>query len=320
MKKKNLLVLFLSIVMIFTITACKKEESPVVEEPNPPVIVEPVEEAEEDEKKVILDEYQKLVDGNKPVEKLNEFIKDNLSKLGELEGNLMLDSLEMVLLREEDDLRIELEELDTDFELIDIIASDGFLNENKIKDIKNEKLKEKVQKAYDNYYRILSGEGAILPVIDYTKLMDFEDKVTSEWKEYLEIKSEELENPTYGDGLLMLTFDELAEKILRIENYLNRYINGPRQEVLLEDYERHLTNYYKGLPSTPIAEYDTNLVFENVFKSYQKTAANEGYVTSSMINEYMTAIRDNGMIVDDKILELADQYIDESVRVLREFK
>jgi hypothetical protein len=39
-----------------------------------------------------------------------------------------------------------------------------------------------------------------------------------------------------------------------------------------------------------------------------------------MIGEYRIAIRDNDMIVDDSILDLADQYIEESVRVLREFK
>jgi hypothetical protein len=118
----------------------------------------------------------------------------------------------------------------------------------------------------------------------------------------------------------LITFDELGTRILKIENYLNRYINGPRQEALLEKYEMHLTNYYKGLPNTPIAEYDTNLVFENVFKSYQNTAANQGYVTSSMLQEYVTAIRDNGMVMYDSIMKLADQYIEESVRVLTEFK
>ena len=319
MKKKNLLVLFLSIAMIFTITACKKEETPV-EEPSPPVVEEPVEEAEEDEKKVILEEYQKLVDGEKSVEKLNEFIKENLPKVSQLEGNTMLDGLESAMKRELEDLRVELEDLDTDFELVNIIDVDGYLKEDKIDEIKNEDLKEKVEEAYENYYRILSREGSIEPVIDYTKLMDFGNKVTSEWKEYLELQSEELENPAYADGALLITFDELGERILKIENYLNRYINGPRQEVLLENYEMHLINYYKGLPNTPIAEYDTNLIFENVFKSYQNIAANEGYVTSSMIHEYMTAIRDNNMLVDDSIMNLADQYIEESVRVLREFK
>ena len=319
MKKKNLLVLFLSIAMIFTITACKKEETPA-EEPSPPVVEEPVEEAEEDEKKVILEEYQKLVDGEKSVEKLNEFIKENLPKVSQLEGNTMLDGLESAMKRELEDLRVELEDLDTDFELVNIIDVDGYLKEDKIDEIKNEDLKEKVEEAYENYYRILSREGSIEPVIDYTKLMDFGNKVTSEWKEYLELQSEELGNPAYADGALLITFDELGERILKIENYLNRYINGPRQEVLLENYEMHLINYYKGLPNTPIAEYDTNLIFENVFKSYQNIAANEGYVTSSMIHEYMIAIRDNNMLVDDSIMNLADQYIEESVRVLREFK
>ena len=319
MNKKNLWILFLSIVMVFGISACKKEEPPV-EEPMSPQVEEPVEEIEEDEKTAILDEYQKLVDSEKSVGQLNEFIKENLPKVGQLEGNKMLDSLENSMEGELDELRIELEEMDTESELVYLIDFDGYLKEDKIEEIKNEELKAKVKEAYNNYYRILGREGTIVPAIDYTKLMDFKDKVSLEWQEYLELQSEELENTAYADGALVITFDELAARILKIENYLNRYINGPRQDALLENYEMHLTNYYKGLPSTPIAEYDTNLIFENVFKSYQNTGANQGYVTSSMIQEYVKAIRDNEMIIDDSIMKLADQYIEESVRVLREFK
>ena len=167
--------------------------------------------------KEIIDEYQKLVDEEKSVEKLNEFIKENLPKVSQLEGNTMLDGLESAMKRELEDLRAELEDLDTDFELVNIIDVDGYLKEDKIDEIKNEDLKEKVEKAYENYYRILSREGSIEPVIDYTKLMDFENKVTSEWKEYLELQSEELENPAYADGALLITFDELGERILKIE-------------------------------------------------------------------------------------------------------
>jgi hypothetical protein len=130
----------------------------------------------------------------------------------------------------------------------------------------------------------------------------------------------ESDQPPFTDGALTITFDELAERILGIENYLNRYISGPRQEELLELYENRLEVYYKGLPNTPIAAYDSGEILDNVYKSYENTAANDGYVTSSMIGEYRIAIRDNDMIVDDGILDLADQYIDESVRVLREFK
>lgn len=321
MDKKKILILFISLSMVLGIAGCKKEEIPA-ENPSPPLVEEPEEdlEVEEDEKKDIMDKYQKLLDGEKSVEKLNEFIKENLQKVGQLEGNKMLGSLEDAMKTELEGLRLELEELDTELELVKIIDEDGYLKEEKIDTIKNDKLKEKVKEAYSNYYRILSREASIEPVIDYTKLMDFKNKVSSEWQEYLELQSEELEKSAYGDGSLLITFDELGDRILKIENYLNRYINGPRQDVLLEKYEMHLTNYYKGLPNTPIGEYDTNLIFENVFKSYQKTAANQGYVTSSMIQEYLEAIRDNEMIIDDKIMKLADQYISESVRVMREFK
>lgn len=320
MQKKNLLILFLTIALIFTISGCKKDEVDKVEDPTPPPVEDPVEEVKEDEQEVIISDYQKLVEEERSVEELNEYISENLPKLGQLGGNTMIDGLEKRMEEELEDLRLKLEDLDTDMELVNIIGSDGYLKEDKFDQIKNEDLKEEVIKANTNNYRILSREGNLDIGIDYRKLMDFKDKLSPEWQEYLEIKAKNIENPPYADGSLAISFDELADRILEIENYLNRYINGPRQNELLEDYEMHLTNYYKGLPNTPIAEYDTKQIFENVYKSYQKTGANEGYVTSSMIQEYQIAIRDNKMLIDETIMNLADQYIAESVRVLREFK
>jgi hypothetical protein len=254
------------------------------------------------------------------VNNIKQFMDENLPVLGELEGNHMLDNLENALKKELDVVNKNIAEFDAEEELMELIGDDFSLSPDMIGEIEDVDLRATVQDAYDNHYKLISREGQVEAVIDYSSLKEYQEKVTDEWKEYIDIMAIESDEPPFNDGALVITFDELAERILRIENYLNRYISGPRQDQLLELYENRLTAYYKGLPNTPIAAYDSGEILDNVYKSYESTAANDGYVTSSMIGEYRIAIRDNDMIVDDSILDLADQYIEESVRVLREFK
>ena len=322
MKNKKWMLILLSLVMVMALAACGNNEEEVQEpEAEPPVQEEPVQEAEEDEKEMIMDEFRAIVEeGEASVDNIKQFMHENLPALGELEGNYMLDNLENALKKEIDVVNKNIAEFDAEEELMELFGEDFSLSPDMIGEIEDVDLRATVQDAYDNHYRLISREGQVEAVIDYSSLKEYQEKVTDEWKEYIDIMAAESDQPPFSDGALTITFDELAERILRIENYLNRYISGPRQEELLELYENRLTAYYKGLPNTPIAAYDSGEILDNVYESYESTAANDGYVTSSMIGEYRIAIRDNDMIVDDGILALADQYIDESVRVLREFK
>jgi hypothetical protein len=322
MKNKKWMLILLALVMVMALAACGNNEEEAQEpEAEPPVQEEPVQEAEEDEKEMIMDEFRTIVEeGEASVNNIKQFMDENLPVLGELEGNHMLDNLENALKKELDVVNKNIAEFDAEEELMELIGDDFSLSPDMIGEIEDVDLRATVQDAYDNHYKLISREGQVEAVIDYSSLKEYQEKVTDEWKEYIDIMAIESDEPPFNDGALVITFDELAERILRIENYLNRYISGPRQDQLLELYENRLTAYYKGLPNTPIAAYDSGEILDNVYKSYESTAANDGYVTSSMIGEYRIAIRDNDMIVDDSILDLADQYIEESVRVLREFK
>ena len=322
MKNKKWMLILLSLVMVMALAACGNNEEEVQEpEAEPPVQEEPVQEAEEDEKEMIMDEFRAIVEeGEASVDNIKQFMYENLPVLGELEGNYMLDNLENALKREIDVVNRNIAEFDAEEELMELFGDNLSLSPDMIGEIEDVDLRATVQNAYDNHYKLVGREGQVEAVIDYSSLKEYQEKVTDEWKEYIDIMAVESDQPPFTDGALTITFDELAERILGIENYLNRYISGPRQEELLELYENRLEVYYKGLPNTPIAAYDSGEILDNVYKSYENTAANDGYVTSSMIGEYRIAIRDNDMIVDDGILDLADQYIDESVRVLREFK
>lgn len=319
MKKKGIMLLVLVLVLSIAFSGCKKNEEPA-EEPITPPVQQPVEEAPEDEKKVIMDEFANLIDSNPHSLDIKAFIYENLHKLGQLEVSTMIDYLETSLKDNLEDLREQISAADEDGELVKLIGSDLFLKEELIEDIKDKDLKDLIYKSYQGHYKLISIEGKAEPIIDYGSLLQYESKLTEEWKEYILLMAIDSDSPPYLDGSLVISFDQLGERIAKLESYMNRYISGPRQEELLEIYESRLTAFMMGLPNTPIAAYDNNIIFENVYKAYEGYAVNEGLVSAEFIQMYMTDIRENYMKVDNRILGLADEYIKEAVRTMREFK
>lgn len=155
--------------------------------------------------------------------------------------------------------------------------------------------------------------------MDYTKLEAYNDNISDEWKEYLSVRAMDSDEIPFSDGGIRINFKDLANRITKTENFLNKYIAGPRQKELLQLYESKLTAYMKGLPNTPITDNNNN-ISKDVMKSYEDTSNMEGYITAHMINQYLDDIKANNFAIDSKILASADRYIEEAVRMLREFK
>lgn len=325
MKKSKIIYLVLVLVLAFSITACKNDPEVVEEDPVSSPIVKPQEEAEEDEKTVIMEEFNNMVDDSLSASDLKIYIDEKLPVLGQLEGSKMIDALEKALIRDIDSINEKIWTLNQNGQLQELAEDEMakgslLLPKERIDDIEDEELKSVVRAAFDNHYKLIQKEGEFEVIVDYQSLRIYDPKITDEWKEYLAIMSIDSEYPPFVDGALNTDFNGLADRILKTENYLNRYISGERQDELIDIYENKLTAYLKGLPNTPIADYDTKVIFDNVINSYENTAASEGYITAAMTYLYLEDIKENNNIIDDDILLKADEYIEEAVRTLREYK
>ncbi len=317
--KKNILLPILALLMVIILVGCKKEAEVVEPTPTPPV-EEPVEEASEDEKEIIMNDFDSLVGKDSKPEEIISYIDDNIKKLSQLEGDIMIDALEKKLEANTEELMNKIFATDADDEMMALAASEKYFPENKISQIKNDQLKKELTLAHDNMYRFINVEGEFYPIVDYSKLKAYDNNISDEWKTYLSIRAMDSDNMPFADGGLTISFADLADRILKTENFLNTYIGGPRQDELLGLYESKLTAYLKGVPNTPIADYSDKKIFDDVLKSYEATSNNEGYITAHMTYQYIEAIKANKLVIDNKTLAKADEFITEAVRMLKEYK
>ena len=96
------------------------------------------------------------------------------------------------------------------------------------------------------------GEGMVtireLPHLYYDM---FKDHVTDDYKEYLKIWAKDDEELYQADAGLLVSFEEIGERIITWENFLNKYPNStlkPKVTALLNSYRE---DYLLGMENTP---------------------------------------------------------------------
>jgi len=315
MKKFKFLTLLILIIAVLTV-GCKKDEEAAQPDVKDPVDV--VDEIDEDVSAQVLKDFNELLAGTKDPADLTAFMDENMDKVSTLEGDIMVETLESKMEIYIKELQTKLSEVDMGH-LMDITGAKEYFPVNRIDEIKDKKAKEIVDYIYKNKYKLINLEGTLEPIIDYKGLEGYGASVSELWQDYFSLKSMDSEKRAFSDGALSISFDELAERILESERYLNTYVDTPRRDGLIDDYKNKLTAYLTGLPNTKIVGQG-NKILDDVLASYKETATMEGYVTGSVVGDYVKVIEDNKLIIDSKVLSFAESIINESVRMLNEFK
>ncbi len=281
----------------------------------------------------IMKDFRNMVENhNEPID-LIKYIEENIEKVSPEERVEMIEKLELVqeLYIEEytDQLFIE----DFQAELLNLsgihqlakqqegeIHSYLFFDESKIEEIKNGDLKELIDKLIQGKYKLINLEGAFYPIIDYEALKVYDKYISNELKDYIHIKAMESNKPTIIDSALIIPFDELAGRLIIVEEYIKKYPEGIKYEELLRLYGTYLRFYLEGSDNTPIYDYETNEIKEEVLSSYKKTAKNKNTVTSSIVSKYIDIIEENQFKIDEKVLSKITTLHNEAIATLEEHK
>lgn len=321
MKKHiNKIGIFLLIVLILGLAGCKKQEPGDTIEPvkTPGDSTEDVVDSEEDREK-IMEEFETVL-GTKEIDKVVDFVNDNIGKLTTVEGDKVVLELEALLEDSIDSLTDKLLSLDKDGKLMELSETELFFPMDKIKDIDDEELRVEVTRLYNSKYKLINLEGQLYPIIDYEAFKEYNKNVSDEIKDYIDIMAEISNEPIAVDAALRISFDELATRILRAENYLQRYAQGQKYEDMLRKYSSWLNIYLQGLPNTPIADHDTRKIKEEVMKSYVETAKVNDSATAFVVTKYIGAINENKGIVNENLIDKSLSLVNEALSSLEASK
>lgn len=303
------ILLLLIIIFILGFSGCSsslKEDDPGKVPVEDPVETEDSEDRAKDEE--IMEEL-KLIEKNSPTpDILIKFIDEYIDKVSTENADKIIDALLSSLEANKKTYEDRIFELDKNNELMAVGGLEEEFKERNIDEIENEKLRIEVDYLYSNIYKLINLEGAFYPIIDYNDLKDYDPFISEELKTYIDIKALESNDKSMADAGLTISFDELAERLFQAEDYLKAPWEGQRRDDILEDYKYKIEAYLKGLPNTPIMDYESKKINNEVLESYKDTASKE-YEISTRVKEYLQIIETNENIIDEEVLQEADELI-----------
>ena len=168
------------------------------------------------------------------------------------------------------------------------------------------------------------GEGMVtireLPHLYYDL---FKDYVTDDYKEYLKIWAKDHEELYQADAGLVISFEELGERIITWENFLNKYPNSilkPKVTALLNSYRE---DYILGMENTPTIDggYDNVpiTIYEEAKKEYDRFMKKyPNSPTVELIKYFIENYKNENIyeLIKSKIFEKFEK--DESIDVVSE--
>ncbi|WP_416197127.1 MAG: Lipoprotein [Sporanaerobacter sp.] len=314
MKNKKHLVLIFVLAILVLVSGCTKKKNSQKE--NKPVqsIDEDMAKVEENKIKKIMENFRVLISANKEPYEIIKFIDENIDKTTPVEATEMIKEFETV---QEKYMNIYSEGLykSNRQEILNQVFPNGEYDPQKLDAIEDGELKEIVTKIVEGRYKLINIEGSFFPIIDYGSFKKYGKYLPEDMRGYLNVKALESDSPSMTDGGLIITWDELANRLIKTEKYLIKYPEGQKNEEILRLYGEYLIKYMSGGDNTPICNAEDNKIIGDVLESYKKTiVTNKNTVTADIISKYLKLIEENEYIIDDtfnsKIVDLYNEAID----------
>ncbi|NLW22495.1 MAG: hypothetical protein GXY88_04435 [Tissierellia bacterium] len=321
------LVSIISLLLIVLVVGCKDENIVMDAEKSIGILKAETTNLEEEEEENIIKDFRNIVKSNNEPFALVNFIDQNIDKVNEEYRVEMIRELEEVQEKYIEKYTEQLFIEDYQMELLSLsgllqstedeaerdFSSFLFFDESKLEEIKNVNLKELVDKIFKGKYRLINMEGAFYPIIDYEKLKDYSKYLPDYIKDCIELKSMESNMPTILDGGLVISFDELSQRLIAAESYILKYPESIKHEEVLRLYGWYLRFYLEGSINTFIYDYASKEIKEEVLSSYYEVRDMDETITAEIVAKYIDIIEANDKIIDESVLSKVTELHSEAI-------
>lgn len=141
-------------------------------------------------------------------------------------------------------------------------------------------------------YKFIQLEGSVEPVINFRFVENYTTHISAEMIDYGKFKSLDSDQLWVTDGGIVISIEELGERIAAAETFLKTYPDSKQKSDVLRDLENYLHGYFGGLDNTPVAVtdgYDQSYIkaYASFLKAHPDTA------TSKVLQPYYDQLKAN---------------------------
>jgi len=250
-----------------------------------------------------MNEYKDTInEETRPFEALS-FIDEKIKTVKQEEATTMILSFEEIQSRY---LEIYEESLQDEVIQNELLKTFEYnFDQEKVDEIKDERVKSLVKEILNGGYIIICEEGSFIPIQNYQVLDKYSRFLQSDIRDYISYKAAETERiANISDGYLT-SWDELAQNIIKIENYLGKYPNSIKESEMISDYQFYFHAYLFGFDNRPAFNYETKKIDNELLFSYKRFVQdNEKSETAMILKEYIQVIEKN----DNTLCEEVENY------------
>lgn len=247
----------------------------------------------------IMDEFHSLISAGTSIKEIAAFINMNIADATGEEVSEMILKLEELHTnqREKEEAKYLAEAVQKGFDAIDRTGIDI----NQVDSIKDEAIKKLVIESKENGYKIETVEGYYFPIIDYSFYQQFSSYATPEIKDYINIMTVESDYAFAKVEILMIGWDEVVNRILLMENFLNQYPESNKVDYIKLKYDNYVFLSLHGLNIPPLFYYGSNKMSEDAKQAYATS------LTQSKDSEFLKLLGEFMTLVEKNDYELTEE-------------
>jgi len=191
-------------------------------------------------------------------------------------------------------------------QIIEEYNSSSSIKYSELQDFSNHTHIEYEQVMEKEFNKELARKGAILSWSEGSCYIDekpdylyniFKSRISNEMTEYLRISSKEIKEGFLNDGGLTISFENLYERIITWENFINKYPEFLLKKEVEDNYSKYLSTFFSGSDNTPIYEYEPAKLLPEIKKIYEKIIAkNESRKSTKEVTAFYNKLKKNNFI------------------------
>jgi len=299
----------LGIILGFSIalTGCQAEVKPEAKAEFKPAPIRTTVSKEDREADEIMEDFNRLIAKEPREDEVLDFIQSKISKVAVSSADEMILGYERIqnstfrnrhqFMMKEDVQAICL----TNFKFNEVPEDSS--------NIEDVGLRIYVEELKNTGYKLVVKDGKYLPELDYSFYEQFVEYLSDEMQTYLKLMGLRKELLFTADQSLPITWDEVFDRIMQFENFLARFPESKKKDVVWLNYEYYTKLYLYGTEGTPAFnhidnELDNwlNVSYANIylgnqesqfivyFKEYLQVMSDEEYILTEVVDEQRNTV------------------------------
>lgn len=243
-------------------------------------------------KKSALDEYKDLVLNNSSPAQLLTFLNQNIGNMKKEEADK---AIKLLLNAQKTKLENYIKKLSSDDFSAKMHNIYDYSSVEELENLSDIEVKSFFQSAFADGYKTYQSEGTRSLEIDYYNLYkNYSNYISDEYSSYLAIMGAQTEKHYYDDLAITISWDELASRIIAVENFIQKYKDSEYFMEMSALFDEYLHFYKVGATHSRIFDYETNIIKDDVLESYESTIIKyPGSKLAKLTSEYLDKIKAN---------------------------